>query len=360
MAIRRDIKAFPDRQRVFATRGAMDIEQQADKIVTGDRRALARAITLVESTRDDHRRLARDLLARVARNGRQALRIGLSGTPGVGKSTFTESFGMMLIAQGLKVAVLAVDPSSARSGGSILGDKTRMDHLSREPNAFIRPSPSRTALGGVARRTRETIQLCEAAGYDVVLVETVGVGQSETMVADMTDIFALLLAPAGGDELQGVKRGIMEIADIILVNKADGDLKAAAMRTRADYAGALRLLRKRPQDPDGFPKAITVSALAGDGMEQAWQEISELVNWRKTNGIFAARRQLQAGIWFRNEVENGLLARLMADPAARGLWTSLETAVERGDLSPEAAAEQVIDRFVNKAGESLDHRRGPD
>ena len=202
-----------------------DISNLARRVVAGDRRALARAITLVESGRADHRVDAMGLLDVLATGGKQAIRIGLSGTPGVGKSTFIEGFGLMLTAAGHRVAVLAVDPSSARSGGSILGDKTRMDLLARDPNAFIRPSPSQTQLGGVARRTREAVALCEAAGYDIVLIETVGVGQSETVVAQMSDLFLLLLAPAGGDELQGVKRGIMEIADMILVNKADGDLK---------------------------------------------------------------------------------------------------------------------------------------
>lgn len=198
-----------------------DISDLARRVATGDRRALARAITLVESGRADHRVDAMGLLDVLATGGKQAIRIGLSGTPGVGKSTFIEGFGLMLTAAGHRVAVLAVDPSSARSGGSILGDKTRMDLLARDPNAFIRPSPSQTQLGGVARRTREAVALCEAAGYDIVLIETVGVGQSETVVAQMSDLFLLLLAPAGGDELQGVKRGIMEIADMILVNKAD-------------------------------------------------------------------------------------------------------------------------------------------
>ncbi|MFN5827139.1 MAG: methylmalonyl Co-A mutase-associated GTPase MeaB, partial [Rhodobacterales bacterium] len=220
----------------------MDAAELAPRLRAGDRRALARAITLVESARADHRVQAQALVAALRATGRQALRIGLSGTPGVGKSTFIESFGLMLTGQGHRVAVLAVDPSSARSGGSILGDKTRMDLLSRDPNAFIRPSPSQTQLGGVARRTREAVALCEAAGFDVVLIETVGVGQSETMVDDLCDLFVLLLAPAGGDGLQGVKRGIMEMADLILVNKADGDLRPAALRTCADYAGALRLL----------------------------------------------------------------------------------------------------------------------
>ena len=211
----------------------------------------------------------------------QALRIGLSGTPGVGKSTFIEAFGLMLTAEGLRVAVLAVDPSSARSGGSILGDKTRMERLSRDPRAFIRPSPARSTLGGVARRTREAVALCEAAGFDVVLIETVGVGQSETMVAELCDLFVLLMAPAGGDELQGVKRGIMEMADLILVNKADGALKPVASRTAADYAGALRLLRRRPQDPEGFPKALIVSALTGDGLTAAWDQMQTLTDWRR-------------------------------------------------------------------------------
>lgn len=260
-----------------AGRGAVpDIDDLAARILNGERRALARAITLVESGRADHREATTRLLDLLARENRQSLRIGLSGTPGVGKSTFIESFGMMLIGAGLKVAVLAVDPSSTRSGGSILGDKTRMEHLSREKNAFIRPSPSQTHLGGVGRRSREAVALCEAAGFDVVLIETVGVGQSETVVAEMSDLFLLLLAPAGGDELQGVKRGIMEMADIILVNKADGDLKPAATRTCADYAGALRLLRKRPQDPEGFPKALMVSAVAREGLAEAGQRCRPL------------------------------------------------------------------------------------
>jgi LAO/AO transport system kinase len=320
----------------------MDIAELADRIRAGERRALARAITLVESGRDDHRAQAVALLDRLAGSGRQALRIGLSGTPGVGKSTFIESFGMMLTGQGLRVAVLAVDPSSARSGGSILGDKTRMERLTREPNAFIRPSPSQTALGGVARRTRDAVALCEAAGFDIVLIETVGVGQSETMVAEMADLFILLLAPAGGDELQGVKRGIMEMADIILVNKADGDLKPAAMRTCADYAGALRLLRKRPQDPEGFPKAMTVSALEEEGLQNAWGEMQALAAWRRENGHFDARRAEQARHWFGEEVRLGLLARLEKDPDARARMDRLGAAVARGEISVSGAAAQML------------------
>lgn len=318
----------------------MDTAERARLIRTGDRRALARAITLVESARPDHRAEALALLDAL-RPCPEALRIGLSGTPGVGKSTFIETFGLMLTGQGLKVAVLAVDPSSARSGGSILGDKTRMERLSRAPLAFIRPSPSQTQLGGVARRTREAVSLCEAAGFDVVLIETVGVGQSETVVAELSDLFLLLLAPAGGDELQGVKRGIMEMADLILVNKADGDLKPAAMRTVADYAGALQLLRRRPQDPKGFPKALPVSALADEGLAQAWDEMQALVAWRKEQGHWARTRAAQARHWFEEEVRQGLLAALQREPQ-RGLMTGLGDRVARGELAPEAAAAEML------------------
>ena len=313
----------------------------AEAVLAGDRRALARAITLVESAREDHRAQARALVADLARVGRQALRIGLSGTPGVGKSTFIEAFGCFLTARGLRVAVLAVDPSSARSGGSILGDKTRMERLSRDPLAYIRPSPSQTQLGGVARRTREAVALCEAAGFDVVLIETVGVGQSETVVAELSDLFLLLLAPAGGDELQGVKRGIMEMADLILVNKADGDLKPAALRTVADYAGALQLLRRRPQDPAGFPKALPVSALEAEGLALAWADMQGLIQWRKEHGHWSRARAAQARHWFEEEVRHGLLAALAREPQ-KGLMASLGKRVADGDLSPETAAAEML------------------
>ncbi|SFA87082.1 LAO/AO transport system kinase [Poseidonocella pacifica] len=319
----------------------MEIESLAENVLAGDRRALARAITLVESLRDDHREKAARLLEILARSGRQALRIGMSGTPGVGKSTFIEAFGQMLTAQGLRVAVLAVDPTSARTGGSILGDKTRMERLSRDPNAFIRPSPSQTHLGGVARRTREAVALCEAGGYDVVIIETVGVGQSETVVAEMSDLFLLLLAPAGGDELQGVKRGIMEIADIILVNKADGDLRAAATRTCSDYAGALRLLRKRPQDPEGFPKAMMVSAVEQTGLDVAWTEMQRLADWRRAEGHFDARRAEQARYWFTEEVRHALLSELQT-PAMRAELARLGTAVALGETSSAMAAREIM------------------
>lgn len=319
----------------------MDTTERARLIRSGDRRALARAITLVESARPDHRAEALALIDALRAPTREALRIGLSGTPGVGKSTFIEAFGLMLTGQGLKVAVLAVDPSSARSGGSILGDKTRMERLSRDPLAFIRPSPSQSQLGGVARRTREAVALCEAAGFDVVLVETVGVGQSETVVAELSDLFLLLLAPAGGDELQGVKRGIMEMADLILVNKADGELKPAALRTVADYAGALHLLRRRPQDPAGFPKALPVSALEAEGLAQAWADMQSLIEWRKANGHWSRARAAQARHWFEEEVRQGLLAALARQPQ-KGLMASLGDRVAGGDLSPETAAAEML------------------
>jgi LAO/AO transport system kinase len=319
----------------------MDIETLATAILAADRRALARAITLVESTRPDHRAQTAALMQRLAGHGRQALRLGLTGTPGVGKSTFIEGFGMMLADRGLRVAVLAVDPSSARTGGSILGDKTRMERLTRHPNAYIRPSPSQTHLGGVARRTREAVALCEAAGFDLILIETVGVGQSETVVAELADVFVLLMAPGGGDELQGVKRGIMEAADLIVVNKADGDLMPAATRTCADYAGALRLMRRRPQDPPGFPKAMTASALHDRGLADVWDQIAELAAWRQDHGHWAARRAAQARHWFGQEVREALLARLEA-PAVRARMADLADQVAEGRLAAATAAQALL------------------
>lgn len=318
----------------------MDVQDLAKGVLAGERRALARAITLVESARADHRAEALDLIGRVD-GGRQALRLGLSGTPGVGKSSFIETFGLMLTGQGLRVAVLAVDPSSARTGGSILGDKTRMERLSRDPLAFIRPSPSRSELGGVARRTREAVALCEASGFDVILIETVGVGQSETMVAQLCDVFLLLLAPAGGDELQGVKRGIMEMADLLLINKADGPLLATANRTLAEYAGALRLLRKRPQDPADYPMALTVSALEERGLAEAWEAIRQLAAWRRAEGHWQQTRAEQARHWFGEEVRQGLLAALAREPA-RGLMQSLGDRVAAGRQTPESAAAELL------------------
>lgn len=320
----------------------------SERLLAGERRALSRAITLAESSRADHRRSARTLLTAVAPSAGRALRVGLSGAPGVGKSTFIERFGGMLTAAGERVAVLAVDPSSSRTGGSILGDKTRMERLARDPNAFIRPSPSQSALGGVARRTREAILLCEAAGYSVVLVETVGVGQSETMVADMTDVFALLIAPAGGDELQGVKRGVMELADAILVNKADGDLARPAQLTVSDYAGALRLLRQRPGDPDDAPFAMAVSATTGLGVDDAWARLQALDVWRRSEGWRDRRRRAQAAKWLRFELERGLLDAFDADPVAARAFADAAAAVDAGSTPPDVAAEEALNAFLTR------------
>ena len=319
-----------------------EIDDLARRVAAGERRALSRAITLVESTRPDHRAQARHLLAQLPPPPDTTRRIGLSGTPGVGKSTFIEALGMQLVESGDRVAVLAVDPSSARSGGSILGDKTRMEQLSRHPSAFIRPSPSLGDLGGVARRTREAVRLAEAAGFGTVLIETVGVGQSETLVAEMTDIFVLLMAPAGGDELQGVKRGIMEIADLILVNKADGALEPVAAATRSDYAGALRLMRGRAEDPEGYPAARTVSARTGAGMEDAWDAIARLHDWRRDKGWIAKRRAGQAVTAMDRAVREGALAALLSRPDVADLAAQLREQVSTGDIGPEDAADRLI------------------
>ena len=316
------------------------IDSLAKALRDGDRRALARAITLVESTKPNDRPAARALLV-AAGSDRQALRIGLSGSPGVGKSTFIEAFGQILTKLGLRVAVLAVDPSSAQTGGSILGDKTRMERLARDPLAFIRPTASRATLGGVARRTREAVALCEAAGFDVVLIETVGVGQSETAVSEVCDVFTLLLAPAAGDELQGVKRGIMELADLILVNKTDGDLAAVATNTCAEYAGALRLLRRRPEDPPEFPHAACVSALTGTGLAEAWAAMKSLSAFRKANGHCARRRAAQARQAFQAELQDGLLAVLWRQPLKSRIAAQAD-AVEAGRIAPDTAAAEIL------------------
>ena len=322
----------------------MDTEDLATRILAGERRALARAITLVESGRDDHRAQSVDLLERLAGSGRQALRIGLSGTPGVGKSTFIEAFGTFLTAQGLTVAVLAVDPSSTRSGGSILGDKTRMEQLARDRNAFVRPSPSGGALGGVARRTREAMLAAEAAGYDVVIVETVGVGQSETEVADMVDMFVLLLSPGGGDELQGIKRGIMELADLVIVNKADGEFAQAAGRAAAEHQAALHLMR--PKSLNWQVPVLQTSALSGKGMADVWSAID---GYRTAlggiEGELGTRRGEQARAWMWSEVHDGLLEMLHADDAVAARAPDLEGAVMRGEVPAGEAARQLLDLF---------------
>ncbi len=314
-----------------------------DGIRRGDRRALARAITLVESTRDDHRAEAVQLLDDLLGQSGGAVRIGISGPPGVGKSTFIESFGLHLIDQDHRVAVLAVDPSSSRTGGSILGDKTRMEELGRHPDAFIRPTPGGGQLGGVARRTREAMLLCEAFGFDVVIVETIGVGQSEIAVADMVDLFILLVSPGGGDELQGIKRGIMELADLVVVNKADGDLAAAAGRTAGDYANALHLMR--PKWPGWTARALRCSALTGAGIDEVWQAVEEFRAAVGADGSLERARAAQATAWMWSEVRDDLVGLFRADPRVRELLGPLEEAVAAGSTSPTAAARRLLDAF---------------
>ncbi len=323
-----------------------DLDVLAQGIRRGDRRALARAITLVESTRRDHRRRAEALLEALLPETGRGVRIGISGVPGVGKSTFIEAFGQYVINQGHRVAVLAIDPSSQRTGGSILGDKTRMEHLSRRHEAFIRPSPAGATLGGVARRSREAMLLCEAAGFDVVLVETVGVGQSETAVADMVDLFLLLLLPGGGDELQGIKKGIVELADLVVVNKADGALLEAAQLAVAEYRHALTLLR--PATGDWRTPVQSCSARTGDGIALIWETIGRYRDQLGVSGALAARRADQANAWLWNEIRESLVEAFRAHPDVRGALAALEARVRRGDLPPTAAAMDLLELFLGK------------
>ena len=321
-----------------------DVSALVENVIAGDRRALARAITLIESTRPQDREPARRLLEALVPQSGKSIRVGISGVPGVGKSTFIESLGNHLIDSGHKVAVLAVDPSSAVSGGSILGDKTRMETLSRRTEAFIRPSPAGETLGGVARRTRETMLVVEAAGFDVVLVETVGVGQSETTVSRMTDMFLLLLLPAGGDELQGIKRGIVELADMILVNKADGQLALPAEQSVNDYRKALMFMAHRP---DGWEVPVqAMSALDGGRTPEVWQAVQEYREQREAQGLIAQKRADQAINWMWNEIRNGLVERLKATPDVEARVADLEQAVRENRLSPTSAADELMEIFI--------------
>jgi LAO/AO transport system kinase len=328
--------------------GTDPLSELAAGVAAGDRQALARALTLVESTRPDHRREAARLLERLAPRAGGAFRIGVSGVPGAGKSTFIEAFGLHLVREGRRVAVLSVDPSSPASGGSILGDKTRMAELARRAEAFIRPSPSGGTLGGVARRTREALLLCEAAGFDIVVVETVGVGQSETAVAEMTDLFLLLLVPGGGDELQGMKRGIVELADLVLVNKADGDLAAAAGRAVEAYRAALGLLR--PRTPGWEVPVAACSAREGTGIAEAWETMGRYRAALAASGELAARRAGQAAAWLWTETAELLLERLREHPGVRERLPALEQAVREGTFPPTAAAQRLLEGFLG-AGE---------
>ena len=321
-------------------------ESLAKAVLQGNRRALAQAITLIESTRADHRAVACDLLGRLMPYSGHSIRLGISGVPGVGKSTFIEALGNHIIDAGHRVSVLTVDPSSAISGGSILGDKTRMELLSRRPEAYIRPSPAGSTLGGVTRRSREALILCEAAGFDVVVVETVGVGQSETKVADMTDMFVLLQLPGGGDELQGIKRGIMELADLILINKADDGLKALAARSVADYRNALRLLH--PRSANWKVQVLTCSARDGVGIAEVWELGLQHHSVHVASGELNTRRAAQARDWMWSDVSDNLLTALQSDPRVRKQIPLLEAAASSGRIPPTIAAQQLVELFLER------------
>jgi LAO/AO transport system kinase len=311
-----------------------------DSLRAGNRRALAKAITLIESKRDDHRDQAQQLLEKLLPSTGNSIRIGITGIPGVGKSTFIEAFGMYLIEQGKKVAVLAVDPSSPVAGGSILGDKTRMELLSREENAFIRPSPSEGALGGVAQKTRETMLLCEAAGYDVIIVETVGVGQSEYEVASMVDFFLVLMLPNAGDELQGIKKGIIELADALVINKADGESAGLAERTRAQYQSAINLLH---YTSFWTPRVMTCSALNKQNIDTIWGMIVDYYFTALNNNAFGKKRAKQNTEWMRRLLHEMVERRLNSNPQIRQLYPQLEAQVNNGTTTPYAAAKRIID-----------------
>jgi LAO/AO transport system kinase len=318
-----------------------DVARLAADIRAGNRAALARAITLIESRRADHEATARELVQALLPATGNAIRVGITGAPGVGKSTTIDALGMYLIECGHRIAVLAVDPSSARSGGSILGDKTRMARLSAAEAAYIRPSPAAGTLGGVAAKTREAMLLCEAAGFDVVLVETVGTGQSETAVCDMTDCFLALMLPGAGDELQGIKKGLVELADMIAVNKADGDNIGRANRAAAEYRSAMKILS--PRSEHWFPPVLTYSGLTGSGIPELWQKIVEHRTAMNASGEFAQRRSQQQVKWMWSMFEDRMKARLRGNAAIRAKVKATEAAVADGRVTPALAADQIAE-----------------
>jgi LAO/AO transport system kinase len=322
-------------------RKAPDIRALARELRSGSRASLARAITLIESRRSDHQAKARELVQALLPSTGKAIRVGITGSPGVGKSTTIDALGSFLIDGGHKVAVLAVDPTSARTGGSILGDKTRMARLAASDSAYIRPSPSSGTLGGVAAKTREAMLLCEAAGFDVILVETVGIGQSETAVADMTDFFLALMLPGAGDELQGIKKGLVELADMIAINKADGDNVKRAQIAAADYRSALHILSPRSQHWQ--PPVVTYSALNGAGIAELWKEILDHRTATTASGEFAGRRREQQIKWMWSMLEQRMLARLRADAGTRAKVKKIEADVASGRVTPSLAAEQIVE-----------------
>lgn len=327
----------------MSRRAPIDLGQLESQVLTGNRAAIGRAITLVESKKPAHQALAQDLLLRLTPHSGQAHRVGITGVPGVGKSTFIEAFGQNLTARGHKVAVLAVDPSSSRTGGSILADKTRMQKLSRDPNAFIRPSPSSGTLGGVTRGTRETMVVLEAAGFDVVLVETVGVGQSETLVHGMVDFFLVLMLAGAGDEFQGIKKGLLELADLLCVNKADGDNARKANQAAVTYRHALGLMR--PSSPNWKPPVRTCSAIKNVGLDEVWADIEAHRAALKVSGELAQRRQQQALDWTWAMVEARLLDRLKSHTTVLAKTQDVESAVGEGRMTPTQAAQSLLDAF---------------
>jgi LAO/AO transport system kinase len=323
---------------------APDVEALIAGVLAGDRALLAQAITRVESTRPEHREDARALLTALLPHAGRAQRVGISGVPGVGKSTFIEAFGLRRLDEGHRVAVLAVDPTSERTGGSILGDKTRMAQLAADRRAFIRPSPSSGALGGVGRRTREAIVVCEAAGFDLILVETVGVGQSETLVAQMVDVFLVLMLPGAGDELQGIKRGIMEVADLIAVNKADGDRQHAAALARRQIQSALHTLS--PATPHWSPRALTCSAVEGSGLDDVWQAIIAHRDALEPRGERDARRRAQQLDWFEQLVDEALRTWARSQPAFATGYAAARDDVASGRTTPGLAVDTLLDRLL--------------
>ena len=319
------------------------IQEIADGVRAGNVRALAKAITLIESRNLDHSLAATTLLDELLPDTGRSIRIGISGVPGAGKSTFIEAFGMYLLQQGHKVAVLAVDPSSQLSGGSILGDKTRMEELARQADAFIRPSPAGQTLGGVARKTRETMLVCEAAGYDVIIVETVGVGQSEITVASMVDFFLLLQLPNAGDELQGIKRGVMEIADAILINKSEGDNRPRAELARRQYANALHMLK--PKSPNWQVPALLCSALHNEGIAEAWATIEDFRARMQQSGELEEKRRLQASDWMWTLLLDDIKEMFLRDRNVEALLGQVQDAVATGTTTPGAAARRLLEAF---------------
>lgn len=332
-----------DTPKAPAARPRLSVEDYSAGIASGDRGKLAQAITLVESLKPEHKRHAQDLLLNVMPRAGKSIRVGISGVPGAGKSTFIDTLGTNLTKAGHKVAVLAVDPTSTRTGGSILGDKTRMAQLANDPNAYIRPSPTSGTLGGVTRTTRETILLCEAAGYDIILVETVGVGQSEVAVSEMVDFFVVVLIAGAGDELQGIKKGVLEIADMIALNKADGDNAQRAKASAAEYQHALRIIT--PKDKDWIPPVVTISALENLGVDDLWRRVTDRHRQLKESGGLEHLRQQQQVRWMWAMIEDRLISKLKTHPDIKTAVPGVESSVVSGSLTPTMAAEKLLKTF---------------